>query len=92
MTVWNHREGPHLYEAIELVAHEVTGLKLSYRMVGRMCVEVNRGGDGCLLSAIIVRSDTGRPGHGFEPFAKEQGFTDPLGAQQQAVFKRFSEG
>gem|GEM_PF-318625 len=80
------------YEAIELVAHEVTGLKLSYRMVGRMCMEINRGGDGCLLSSIIVRSDTGRPGQGFEPFAHEQGFLDPVGVQQQAVFRRFGSG
>ena len=78
------------YEAIELVAHEVTGLKLGYRMVGRMCTEVNRAGDGCLLSSIIVRSDTGRPGHGFEPFAHEQGFLDPTGVQQQAVFRHFA--
>lgn len=80
------------YEAIELVAYEVTGMKLGYRVVGRMCMDINRASDGCLLSSIIVRSDTRRPGHGFEPFAREQGFTDPIGIQQQAVFKHFTRG
>lgn len=77
------------YEAIHLVAYEATGLKLSFRMNGRMCMEINRGEDGCLLSSIIVRSDTGRPGDGFEPFARRSGFGDPLGVLQQEAFSRF---
>ncbi|MBM3957962.1 MAG: hypothetical protein FJ313_07925, partial [Gemmatimonadetes bacterium] len=77
------------YEAIHLVAYEATGLKLSFRMNGRMCMEINRGEDGCLLSSIIVRTDTGRPGDGFEPFARQSGFSDPLGVLQQAVFRHF---
>jgi hypothetical protein len=77
------------YEAIGLVAYEATGMKVSFRMNGRMCMEINRGEDRCLISAIIVRADTGRPGPGFEPFAHQSGFTDPLGVLQQQVFARF---
>jgi hypothetical protein len=76
-------------DAIHLVAHEATGMKLGYRMNGQMCMELNRDSDGCLLSSIIVRHDTGRPGEDFGPFAREAGFTDPLGVLQQAVFAHF---
>jgi hypothetical protein len=84
------REGHAItYEAVHLVAYEATGMKLGYRMNGRMCMELNRSSDACLLSSIIVRGDTGRPGDGFEPFAREAGFTDPLGILQKAVFAHF---
>lgn len=79
------------YDEIRLVAYEATGMRLGYFMTGRMCAEQNRRCDGCLLSAIIVNSDTGRPGEGFEPFAAEQGFTEPLPTLQRRVFEHFSE-
>ena len=42
------------YDGLRLVAHEATGMRLGYIMTGRMCAEVNRWSDGCLLPAIIV--------------------------------------
>jgi hypothetical protein len=85
------REGRTInYAEIQLVAYEATGFKLGNFMMGRMCMEVNRRSDDCLLSSIIVRTDTGLPGDGFEPFARSEGYTDPLSALQRAVFDRFA--
>lgn len=78
------------YDEIHLTAFEATGLRLGYFMTGRMCAEINRPGtDGCLISAIIVNGDTGRPGPGFAPFAVEEGFTEPLPTLQRHVFEKF---
>lgn len=70
------------WEGFFSVACEATGMRLGYFMTGRMCAEVNRRSDGCLLSAIIVNSDTGRPGEGFGPLAGEERLTDPLPMQR----------
>jgi hypothetical protein len=80
------------YAEIQLVAYEATGLVLGGFLTGRMCGEVNRKDDRCMLSSIIVSNETGRPGSGFEPFARSWGFTEPLPTLQRRVFDHFAGG
>lgn len=46
--------------------------------------------DECLLSAIIVNSETLESGEGFAPFVAEQGFTESVATLQRHVFEQFT--
>ncbi|MFH1103714.1 MAG: hypothetical protein V1757_02035, partial [Actinomycetota bacterium] len=58
-------------------------------MFGDLTMSINRKADGVLLSSIVVKRDTGKPGAGFTEFARSQGSKASLATLQKRVFKRF---
>lgn len=81
------------YAELQLAAIEATGLQIGYSMYGTFCMELNHPGrDSCLLSSIVVGSDTGEPGSGLLPFAESIGFDKPLAEMQEDVYRRFALG
>lgn len=78
------------YGEIKVAAYEATGHLIGYSMYGEFCMQLNRPGDhGCLISSIIVQSDTGEPGPGLIPFAQEIGYPDSVKTLQRQVFEHF---
>jgi hypothetical protein len=62
---------------------------VGHNQFGELAMSVNRPGDNCLLSAIIVGADTGEPGKGILPFARDEGFDQSLPTPQRLVFDHF---
>jgi hypothetical protein len=77
------------YGELRMAAYEATGMKVGHNQYAQLAMEVNQASDGCLLSSIIVQFDSGQPGAGFLPFARNQGFDEPLRALQRQVFEYF---
>jgi len=78
------------YGELRIAAYEATGMKVGHNQFAELAMSLNVKSDGCLLSAIIVRADTGGPGDGFVPYARSQGFDQPLASLQRQVFDHFS--
>lgn len=79
------------YGELRVAAYEATGMKVGHSMFGRLCMETNRASDQCLLSSIIVKTDTGEPGRGFVPYARSQGFDAPVETLQRMTFEHFAK-
>jgi hypothetical protein len=79
------------YGELRMAAYETTGMKVGHNQFAQLAMEVNQASDGCLLSSIIVQSDSGQPGSGFLPFARSQGFDEPLRVLQRHVFEHFGQ-
>ena len=79
------------YGELRVAAYEATGMKVGHNSFANLAMETNKKSDGCLLSSIIVRAEDGMPGDGFLPYARTQGFSDPLAAIQRQVFEHFSD-
>ena len=77
------------YGELRMAAYEATGMKVGHNQYAQLAMGVNQPSDGCLLSSIIVQSDSGQPGSGFLPFARRQGFEEPLRTLQRHVFGYF---
>lgn len=77
------------YGELRVAAYEATGMKVGHNQFAELAISINRPGDGCLLSSIIVKADTGKPGAGFLPFARRQGFDQPVATMQRHVFEYF---
>lgn len=75
------------YGDIKLAVFRLLGVLVGYSMFSDLAAQVNRKADGVLLSAIIVKKDTGRPGDGFYGFALTQGYDAPLEELQKDVFE-----
>ena len=65
-----------------------TGL-VGHSMLAELVVVVNQESDGVLLSSIITHQDNRKPGEGFLPYAKDQGFDLPLEVMQRQVYEHF---
>jgi len=78
------------YGELRIAAFEATGMKVGHNQFAELAMSLNVKSDGCLLSAIIVRADTRGPGDGFVPYARSQGFDQPLASLQRQVFGHFS--
>lgn len=78
------------YGELRLAAYEATGMRLGFHQYAELAMSVNEKADGCLLSAIIVKSDTHVPGDGFLPYARSQSFHEPLDTVQRQVFEHFA--
>jgi len=78
------------YGELRVAAYEATGMKVGHNSFANLAMETNRKTDECLLSSIIVRAATGTPGDGFLPYARTQGFAEPLLTIQRGVFEHFS--
>lgn len=74
---------------LKLAALRATGKLVGASMFGDLTMSINRKADGVLLSSIVVRRDTGKPGAGFTEYARSQGFKASLPTLQKRVFKRF---
>jgi len=79
------------YGELRVAAHEATGMKVGHNQYAALVMDVNRAADGCLLSAIVVRADTGEPGEGLLPFARRSGFEAPVETLQRQVWERFGQ-
>jgi hypothetical protein len=62
---------------------------VGHNSYGRLAMETNTKSDGWLLSSIIARASTGKPGSGMAPYARIQGFDAPLDVLQQQVFDHY---
>lgn len=78
------------YGELRVAAYQATGMKVGHNSFANLAMETNRRSDGCLLSSIIVRAADGEPGEGFLPYARSQGFNQPVTSIQRQVFDRFS--
>lgn len=78
------------YGELRVAAYEATGMKVGHNSFANLAMESNRKSDRCLLSSIIVRAEDGMPGDGFLPYARSQGFIEPLITIQRHVFEHFS--
>jgi len=63
---------------------------VGWSMFGQLAMRVNVESDGVLLSAIIVHQSDGKPGDGFIPYARSQGFDGEVATLQRHVFDHFS--
>lgn len=77
------------YGELRLAAYKATDMMVGHNQFAGLAMGVNRPGDKCLLSAIIVGANTGLPGMGFLPFARREGFDQPLPTLQRMVFEHF---
>ena len=77
------------YGELRVASYEATGMKVGHNQFAELAMSVNRTGDGCLLSSIIVTVDSGEPGAGFLPFAHRQGFDQPIRSLQRHVYEHF---
>ena len=78
------------YSELQIAAIQATGKQIGYSMYGTFCMELNHPGqDGCLISSIVVGSDTCEPGPGLVPFAKSIGFDKPVKDLQSDVYRTF---
>jgi len=77
------------YGEIKFAIWQTLGMLVGYSMFAELAMGVNRRDDGVLLSSIIVHRDDRRPGAGFFPYARRQGFDAPLAALQRGVFEHF---
>ena len=78
------------YAELQIAAVRASGKQIGYSMYGTFCMELNHPGqDGCLISSIVVGSDTGEPGPGLLPFAESIGFKKPLEELQEDVYRTF---
>ena len=78
------------YGELRIAAYEVTGMKVGHNQFAELAMSINNKADGCLLSSIIVKADTGDPGTGFLPFARRSGFDAPVKTLQRQVFDHFA--
>ncbi len=78
------------YGELRVAAYETTGMKVGHNQFAELAMSINRPGDGCLLSSIIVTADTGEPGGGFLPYARSLGFDAPLATPQRQAMDRFA--
>jgi hypothetical protein len=74
---------------LKLAALRATGKLVGTSTFGELTMAINRKADGVLLSSIVVRRETGKPGAGFTEFARSQGSKASLATLQKRVFKRF---
>ncbi len=79
------------YGELRVAAYRATGMKVGYSTYAQLAMSVNDKRDGCLLSAIIVQKDTGMPGDGFVPYARREGFDEPVAALQRRVYEHFGD-
>ncbi len=77
------------YGELRVAAFKATGMKVGYSMYAQLAMSLNRKSDGCLLSAIVVQKDSGAPGDGFVPYARSEGFDEPVAVLQRRVFEHF---
>ena len=78
------------YGELRIASFEVTGMKVGHNQFAELAMTINDKADGCLLSSIIVKADTGEPGAGFLPFARRSGFDYPVETLQRQVFEHFT--
>lgn len=78
------------YGELRVAAYEATEMKVGHNQYAELAMSINDSADGCLLSSIIVKADTGEPGSGFLPFARRSGFDAPLKTLQRQVFDCFA--
>jgi hypothetical protein len=64
-------------------------MKVGHNQFAELAMSINDKADGCLLSSIIVKADTGEPGEGFLPFARRSGFDAPVATLQRQAFDHF---
>lgn len=79
------------YGECRLAEYEATNMKVGHNQYAELTADINELGDGCMLSAIIVKADTGDPGAGFYPFARASGFDAPLSTLQRQVWDHLGE-
>ncbi len=84
-----HRRRTVTYGELRIAAHEATGMKVGHNQYAELAMSINKRSDGCLLSAIIVKADSGKPGAGFLSFARSEGIDQPVTTLQRQVFERF---
>jgi hypothetical protein len=77
------------YGELQIVVVETPNMKVGFSHYADLAMAVNEIDDQCLLSSIIVKADTGEPGDGFLPFARECGFEMSVQSMQRQVFDRF---
>ena len=77
------------YYELEVLTYEASQMKLGFRMIPRMCEEINEDSDGCLLSSWVVNQTTERPGEGFFELARRKGFDLPLETLQRQAKEHF---
>ncbi len=77
------------YGELRVAAFEATRMKVGHNQFAELAMSVNKPSDGCLLSSIIVTAHSGEPGAGFLPFARRQGFDQPVATMQRRVFEHF---
>ena len=78
------------YGELQVAAFRATEMKIGHSMYGRFCMELNQHDDhGCLISSIIVHTDTRDPGPGLIPYARSLGIDKPVRTLQREVFEAF---
>ncbi len=80
------------YGELRIAAYEITGMKVGHNQYADLAMNINQRSDECLLSSIIVKADSGKPGDGFLPFARSEGFDQPVATLQRQVFEHFMSG
>jgi hypothetical protein len=76
---------------LRVAAYEATNMKVGHNSYAELAMSINDKADSCLLSSIIVRADTGKPGAGFLPFARRSGFDAPVTTLQRQAYDHFSD-
>jgi hypothetical protein len=78
------------YGELQVAAFRATEMKIGHSMYGRFCMELNQfDNHGCLISSIIVHTDTRDPGPGLIPYAQSLGIDKPVRTLQREVFETF---
>ncbi len=77
------------YGEIKWAIFDELHMLVGHSMFATLMEAANQESDGVLLSSIIVHQDDHKPGEGFLPYAKEQGFDLPLEALQRQVYEHF---
>jgi len=84
------RRGTLTYAELQIAAVRASGRKIGHSMYGTFCMELNHPGqDGCLISSIIVGSDSGEPGPGLLPFAEDVGLDKTVAELQADVYRAY---
>lgn len=79
------------YGELQVAAVAGSNKKIGYSMYGEFCMNLNDyENDGCLISSIIVAAETGEPGPGLLPYARDLGIDLTLSGLQALVFERFA--
>ena len=92
VTIAAARQGRTItYGELRVAAYKATGMKVGHNQYADLAMAVNSGDDGCLLSAIILEKGSGEPGGGFLPYARDQGFDEPVATLQRRVHEHFRD-